>query len=317
MEKPFPSWNHEAAKAAARNGRYGTSNVNRAVYRNNCEIFHAGTYRTASGKIVSLPADDLMLAATKVVVGPFPANDTPQLAGITRTGVINRDSMLVAKDLIDTGMNPAVLNLASGYHAGGGYHKGSNAQEESLCRVSTLSRSLYQYFDPKLAEDSNVPFVRNVYPMHKRYGGIYSPGVTVFRDASNCFALLEETFNVAVISVAALNFREDTSYINEDLVFRAPDGGFTAEGEAVMRDKIHTIFRLALAGGHDSLVLGAFGCGAFRLRPDRVAPLFKQTLEEVEFKNRFREVRFAILEPFFPFSTGAMGKFKAFYSLFA
>ena len=63
-----------------------------------------------------------------------------------------------------------------------------------------------------------------------------------------------------------------------------------------MRDKIRTIYRIALLGGHDSLVLGAFGCGVFQLKPALVAGLFKQVLDEDEFRGKFHTVVFAMLE---------------------
>lgn len=316
INNQFPSWDHEKARASARQGRYGQHNVNRSVYKSNCDIFRAKGYRTSSGKLVSLPDDDPMIPGTEVYDSPQPLTESPILSAATKTSVVNRDSMLVAKDMIDAGLNPAVLNLASAYHACGGYDKGSSAQEESLCRVSTLSRSLYQYYSAESAAECSTLFVRKAYPMHIRYGGIYSPGVTVFRDMSNGFALLEEPYQVAVISVAALNFRETNRYANDNLEYRAEDGGFTPEGSSIMHDKIRTIFRIALNHGHDSLVLGAFGCGAFRLPTELVAGLFKEILEEDEFDNRFREVRFAILENCPPWERGINGKFAPFYKLF-
>jgi uncharacterized protein (TIGR02452 family) len=85
-------------------------------------------------------------------------------------------------------------------------------------------------------------------------------------------------------------------------------------------NKIRTIFRIALENNHDSMVLGAFGCGVFRLHSDEVAKLFCDVLNESEFKNRFKKLVFAIYEgkP----STrrrnpiGRDGKFAPFYEIF-
>ena len=63
-----------------------------------------------------------------------------------------------------------------------------------------------------------------------------------------------------------------------------------------MLNRIRTILRIAYNNGQRRLVLGAFGCGAFACPPERVASLFKQTLEEQEFQGIFREINFAIIE---------------------
>jgi len=52
----------------------------------------------------------------------------------------------------------------------------------------------------------------------------------------------------------------------------------------------------ALTNGHDSIVLGAWGCGAFRNPPNHIALLFQQVLQEPEFRGRFKRVVFAIFD---------------------
>ena len=63
-----------------------------------------------------------------------------------------------------------------------------------------------------------------------------------------------------------------------------------------IKNKIRTIFRIGLLHGHDSLVLGALGCGAFRNPPSHIAKLFHEVMEEPEFKNKYRILLFAILD---------------------
>lgn len=63
-----------------------------------------------------------------------------------------------------------------------------------------------------------------------------------------------------------------------------------------VKNKMRTIFRIALRHRHDSLVLGAWGCGAFCNPPKHIASLFHEVLKEEEFKNKFRKIVFAIIE---------------------
>jgi uncharacterized protein (TIGR02452 family) len=173
--------------------------------------------------------------------------------------------MDVAEHLIAQGYNPAILNLASAKRPCGGWDAGTGAQEESLCYSSTLSQSLYQFGDPKYknVRDSGVTIREIGYPHDMNYGGIYSPGVTFFRNnISKYYTIKDEFFKCDVITVAALCFSGTSHYAGVDeLSYKAEDGGFTPEGKEIMLNKIRTIFRMGVEHGKDSLVLGAFGCG--------------------------------------------------------
>lgn len=314
----IPIWDTQAAANKAAKGSYGQKAVRADVYKSNNEIFAAGCYKTDNATVVQLPgADDPMLEGTTVYSEQFRLGKGPIAAAGTETRVVNEDCLKLAKKMIDEGLNPAVLNLADCYTACGWYPRGSSAQEESISRVTTLSRSLYQYYTENQAQAVNVPFKGRRYPMDYHFGGIYSPGVTVFRDGADNFRLKENLYKVSIISVAALNFRDREDHPARDCQYRAADGGFTPEGLTIMKDKIRTIYRIALVNGHDSIVLGAFGCGAFRLRSDLVAKLFHDILEEDEFFGRFKDVRFAILEHGKASETGINGRFAPFYQLFS
>ena len=306
------TWNTEAYIAKASKGSFAAKAARVDVYKNNLDIFREGGYVTASGKTVTLDPSP-MLEGTVVYYSPSPATDAVPGNGTPLTGVANIGSIELGRELQLKGYNPVILNLADAYLACGWYERGSNAQEESLCRQTTLSQSLYQYYDKKSAEASGVAFKGKRYPMDMRHGAIYSPHVTVFRKGSrDGFALMDEPYETAFISCAALDFNEKHG---KNLEYRSFDGGFTPDGKEIMISKIRTIYAAALAGGHDSIVLGAFGCGAFRLRPDLVAGMFRDVLFEPEFKGRFRSVVFAILEKPGP-ESGSRGKFAPFYNVF-
>ena len=229
------------------------------------------------------------------------------------------DCVDLAERLINEGYNPAVLNLASAKHPCGGYAQGLSAQEESLCRSSTLSASLFQYGDPKYKDvrDSNVPTREIGYPLDINFGGIYTPNVTFIRyGKSGLYDFRIPPFRCDVISVAGLSFNGRSHYADVDeLSYRAENGGFTPEGEEIMLSKIRTIYRLGIEHGNDALVAGALSCGAYKCPPREVARLFRAVMEEPEFKNKFRLIVFAILErPRRPH--GLDGKYVPFYEEF-
>lgn len=306
------TWNPDFYFEKASKGSFAAKAARVEVFKNNCEIFQASGYETVSGKTVELDPSP-MLEGTVVYDSPVVIPETAAMDRPPITGVANIGCLELGRELQLKGFNPVILNLADAYTACGFYEKGSSAQEESLCRQSTLSQSLYQYYNSARSEQSGVPFKGRKYPMDLRCGAIYSPHVTVFRKGSrDGFALMDEPYETAIISCAALDFNEKHGNNRE---YRAADGGFTREGREIMLSKIRTIYGVALAAGHDALVLGAFGCGAFRLRPDLVAELFHEVLFEPAFKNRFRAVTFAILEKSGPESV-IHGKFAPFYRVF-
>ncbi len=248
--------------------------------------------------------------------------NVPTQSTKTQTSCVNSDCVDVAKNLIEEGLNPAILNLASRISPGGGYHKGTSAQEESLCQMSTLSLSLYQFGNPKykhIRESGVKVNLEKQYPMDLNYGGIYSPNVTFFRNNSNNFySLRNNPFTCSVISVASLSNRQKNDFTNDEGMYFNANGTLTKDGELIELNKIRTIFRIALDNNHDSIVLGAFGCGVFNLLPSEVSELFKNVLDEPEFKNKFKKVVFAIYErptrvnP----NVGENGKFAPFYEKF-
>ena len=50
----------------------------------------------------------------------------------------------------------------------------------------------------------------------------------------------------------------------------------------------------AYAAGCSTVVLGAWGCGVFRNRPEVVAELWSEVLDTLEWRGRFARVVFAI-----------------------
>lgn len=292
-------------------GRYGGNAARQLVYKNNTKLFknwNTDLFGDRNNKILN----------TKVYKEEFLISSENDYQ--TKFICENIDCSDLALRLIKEGYNPAILNLASNRMPCGGYFDGASAQEESICQMSTLSQSLYQFANPKLKcfKDANVDSVPGVYPMDINFGGIYSPNVCFFRNnLDNYYSLREEVFECGIITVSSLSNRETNKYTNEERNYFKEDGYLTSIGKEIEKNKIRTIYRIALDNNHDSLVLGAFGCGVFNLLSDEVARLFKEVLDENEFTNKFKVVSFAIYEKESKRKiVGRNGKFKPFYDIF-
>ena len=269
------------------------------VFMHNLDIFRDGAYRTESDRVVTLPVSGAFVEQSEMFSAPINTKDAigdcPQLHSFT-VQVLNQDCILATRDLMGQGYNPAVLNMASLYHPGGGVLTGSSAQEEELCRRSNLAISLYQFSLPggrygDLAEMVRVKRRAERYPMDNTYGGIYSPNITFFRATKDeGYALLDEPFRAAVISVASLNYNPKHGHNSLD------NGNIPESDKPILKEKIRTILRIGIIKGHDSLVLGALGCGAFCTPPAQMARLFHEVIDETEFQGRFKKIVFAIID---------------------
>jgi len=323
-EDTAPSFEERMRTLIKNGGRYGEINARKEVYKANTKLITDWRNGVETG--IDFGDYSKFLADTKLYDKEFHVDDIGTLYPETETGCENIDCVDMAEQMISEGYNPAILNLASAIHPGGGYENGNKTQEESLCRSSNLSISLYQYGNPndpkkkKAIRDSGVAHRADGYPLDLNYGGIYTPSVTFFRygkSKTHCFGLREKPFQCAVITVAALSFNDNHVYSdNAEHRFKDSDNRLTPEGNEVMLNKIRTIFRMGVENGHDSLVLGAFGCGVYALPVDAVAGQFRTVMEEPEFRNKFRKIVFAILEgkrgP-----VGPEGKFAGFYREFS
>ena len=203
----------------------------------------------------------------------------------TEITVVNQDCLYAAKELVDDGYMPAVVNFASFRVPGGGVRKGSRAQEENICRRTNLFESIFRFIDT-LSKEYGLPFEKKHYPLPVNHGAIYSPSISVFRasDDKN-YEFLDEPFGIDIITIAALKNPELDS-----------KGHMTAWAKNITKEKIRTMFNLAIHWENDSIVLGAFGCGAFANPPEDVAELFKEVLNEPEYKDKFEKIVFAVLD---------------------
>lgn len=309
VQSPLPSWNVQSFINRMAHCVFGMVHgdnearkfmrvLRKEAFQNTVSIVGRGRYvggEQPDTQAVRLDDDAPMMHSTIVVDQPFSMGAVPARALTTSFSVVNDDCFNVAALHVREGYLPAVHNFASRQTPGGGVHRGSMAQEECIFVRTDAYRSLYQFTDnPEIREflastgqDDIVGSRPERYPLDRNYGGIYTPGVTVFRhDEEHGYALMTEPFKIGLVTVAAIkNPQLDAAgNMNDECV----------EGTL---HKIRTTLRLALRGGHDSLVLGAFGCGVYNNPPAQMARLFRQVFDESEFKNKFRLVTFAILDP--------------------
>ena len=261
---------------------------NAEIFRETARYIKAGGYTTPSGRQIQFDFTE-MLQQGRCFQRELPAASAPTIEGGTQVLVECNDCLVAAERLVKEGYNPVLLNFASAGHPGGGVETGARAQEETICRRSTLTRSIYS-FDARYAHYYGQSLTSaEHYPIVSEFSAVYSPGVTVFREGIDCL-LMENPYNVAVVSCAALNLN------GKYPIKLTPDGHLPQAAIDITRNKIRTAFRIGLTYGHDSLVLGAFGCGAFRNPPAEIARLFHEVMEEPEFKNKYKLITFSIIE---------------------
>ncbi|MCR5647755.1 MAG: TIGR02452 family protein [Acholeplasmatales bacterium] len=171
----------------------------------------------------------------------------------------------------------ALLNFASGTHPGGGVLTGSNAQEESICRASTLYKCL---------NDETGNIYEFFYGYHKTLGNIYSdriiysPNILVFKDSNKENTLLDKNdwYKINVISSSAPNLK-DEKILDSELY-------------NIIITRIKNIFEVAIENEIEVLILGAFGCGSFNNNSLVNAKAFKEICDS--YKGLIKTIVFAI-----------------------
>ena len=222
----------------------------------------------------------------------YPAFDTAKTCSTEITVTRDRSyqaAMRLAAE--NEGSRIAVMNFANAFQAGGGVTSGAGAQEECLCRTSTLYPLLYRHY------------LSNTFYKHHRTLNtpkatdalVYTRDVVICKTDEDLPQRMprEQWTKVDVITVAAPDLR-DKSNIQVPVV-----GGGTYMNSAELfgyhvKRAIH-VLTCAAAKGADILVLGAFGCGAFRNDPEVVARAYRTVI--AEFPKVFRKIEFAVYCP--------------------
>ena len=244
-----------------------------ALAKETVEIVARGWYAGPAGRVHLAPLVERCFAGTRYLppeeaIATIP--DAPAFA--TLIEVRNETTLHGIARLLPEG-RVAALNFASAKNPGGGFLNGSQAQEESLARSSALYESLCR--------------ARSYYDLHRAGPSclytdamILSPDCPIFRDDEG--RLLEAPQMATFLTSAA------------------PNAGAIKDRERpALRQTLYRragrVLALAASEGHESLVLGAWGCGVFRNDPEMVAGVFAELLKG-EWNGRFRRVVFSVLD---------------------
>ncbi|PAY16354.1 TIGR02452 family protein [Rhodopirellula sp. SM50] len=243
----------------------------RDLGRSAVEISESGFYQNSKGQRVNIQKMVEDAIADKVSIAPeYPLPATrPATVAETTVQVTNETTLMAAEQLTVSGHEPLALNFANGVNPGGGFLHGARAQEEGLCRSSALFLTLvgdpmYDHHRQREEPDSTD-------------WTIYSPKVPIFR--SDDGKELEAPWQLSFLTCAA-------PY--------APEIGQPRSGD-LLKSRIQRVLAIAAAYGYRSLVLGAWGCGAFENDPKRTAQDFRTALES-DFAGHFSTVVFAITD---------------------
>jgi len=204
----------------------------------------------------------------------------------TISQMLTGDALLhFAAELKPRGHKVCALNFANGSRPGGGYLTGARAQEEELCRqFPTLYTSLNQAKN----HDRAYPFGPCTYhgatDLQHRYADVLFTPRVVARRASQVdgYRLLQDTEafdNMAIVSAAAPDINHDQPFV-----------------QGLVEEAIRTIVVAPKLKDPaiETLVLGAWGCGAFGGHPHTMAMLFTKVLQESGLGRLYQEVHFAI-----------------------
>lgn len=246
------------------------NNPLQVIAKENLDIIKSGMYSPNEDVYVNISdLIDHSVNGTKY----FPYDSAPDIKSTVMVIEVTPETtnQAAVRLLKEGNKNIVALNFASATNPGGGWLHGALAQEEDLCRRSVLYECLRgstEYYN------KNIPNGKKGYSD----GMIYSPSVSFIRDED--YKLLEVPYSLSIITAPAPNVwqMEDPSEDNLREIFKRRTG---------------KILRIAAEYKHKTIILGAWGCGAFGNNAQMVAEAFDDALREVPV---FEHVCFAVYD---------------------
>lgn len=216
---------------------------------------------------------------TNVTITPSTSWVTSKGCGKWRSAVVQEDVIHGARKAQTIGVDlfgcdkssTTVLNFASSTNPGGKFLQGSSAQEESICRRSTLYNVLASSAFCSIYADNKANNRGGIYQNR----GIWTPSVIVTDDDDN------EVTTVNVLTLPAPNLKAVQRFHGDQSVM-------VVEFRKRMRMMIQFMNLL----NQSVLILGAWGCGVFGWPAHEVALMLKEELRV--FNGQY--VRFSIID---------------------
>jgi uncharacterized protein (TIGR02452 family) len=251
------------------------------IAQNTLEIIEKGNYRNNLGETVYIKDETgFAVENTKIYrIEDFPSEfNLTKIEGETLFEVTDETTLEATKRICkeNADENPFVLNFASARNPGGGFLSGSQAQEESLARSSSLYATLMANFE-------FYEFNRRGHSCFYSDWMIYSPKVPVFRNDDG--SLVEKPYLATILTSPAVNAG----------VIKQKEPNKVHLIETVNRERARKFLWLANKHGHKTLILGAWGCGVFQNDANSIAKIFAELLKG-EFANCFNRVIMAIYD---------------------
>jgi uncharacterized protein (TIGR02452 family) len=187
------------------------------------------------------------------------------------------------------GTKTAVLNFASATNPGGGVVRGAAAQEECICRCCGLYfcldiQELWEKFYNPHREAHNPAYNDDL---------VYTPDMTVFKTDTAIPQQMpqNEWYKVDIITCAAPNVRALADKIRKGEL-RNPDVISPKSLLRMHEKRLKRILDVAVKEGEETIILGAYGCGAFGNNPEIVAQAAKNVLPD--YLCAFKNIEYAV-----------------------
>ncbi len=255
------------------------------VINEQLDILNKGSYLSTSGETINIETElrDSIKRTEIYRDGGTSERKAPRFDQ-TIFEVRPQNCVTIAHDLAKSGENQVnIMNFANSHVPGGAYLHHAGSQEEELFRCTGLSFDLDQRHHAQ---------EKTLYPIHRTAGsagGVYTYATPLFRSGlDHDYQLLEKPVCISIGTFAA--------YHNPKLDYSNPENP-RLQGEELhwTKEKIRTYLKSAYDHADDTLIMGAFGCGAFANPPQHIAEMTMDIIKS-EYPECFKKIVFAVLK---------------------